>query len=229
MSSIELTDENFKETKLKIGAQSIEVLNKIANRFKIPPAIQEESTKDQLVELIVSKIKHVMIHKYQPPTYDDFYKTHTTLVEQLILSSSATEVSDQNVKKEASIVQKDQDPSERLKIVKMAGNFQVSRVEATGEKKIQKLVCTSCQLVFDYGIMRWPVEKQDQFVCPHCIILSNDPLNEVIDILFEPSILRSNQNYTYKLSYDKFALMSKDPMIGVEVRCLKLDGEHLFD
>jgi hypothetical protein len=23
--------------------------------------------------------------------------------------------------------------------------------------------------------------------------------------------------------------MNKDPMIGVEVRCLKLDGEHLFD
>ena len=73
------------------------------------------------------------------------------------------------------------------------------------------------------------MEKKDEFECPHCIILNNDPLNEVVEVLYQPSILKSNMNYTYKLPFDKFNLINKDSKIGVEVRTLKLDGEHLYD
>lgn len=86
----------------------------------------------------------------------------------------------------------------------MAGNFQASRVVGTRERKIQKLCCKSCNLVYDYGIMRWPMAQAEEFECPHCIILNNDPLNEVVDILYPPSILKSNMNYTYKLPFHHF-------------------------
>ena len=92
---------------------------------------------------------------------------------------------------------------EKFKIRSMAGKFKPIRLPGERERKIHKLKCKTCGLVFDYGIMRWPIEKKEEFECPHCIILNNDPLNEVIDVLYPPSILKSNMNYKYHLPFNK--------------------------
>lgn len=47
--------------------------------------------------------------------------------------------------------------------------------------------------------------------------------------MYAPSILKSNMNYTYRLAFEKFQSMNKDNKIGVEIRTLKLDGEHFYD
>ena len=47
--------------------------------------------------------------------------------------------------------------------------------------------------------MEWPDEEIYNFECPRCLILSNDPLNQIEEILVEPSILISEHNYRFDL------------------------------
>jgi len=108
----------------------------------------------------------------------------------------------------------------------MAGKFMTKKNNK--QRKVTKRKCKTCQKEYDNIVVRWPDDVSSSFECPRCIILHNDPLNEVINILYEPSILKSNKNFTFKMSYEDFTLMTKNPKIGVEIRTLKLNGKYFY-
>lgn len=119
---------------------------------------------------------------------------------------------------------KETDPSNRFKIRNMTGKFKKNKKGET-----IKRTCKSCNQIFDNHIVRWPDSKSHLFECPSCIILKNDPLNEVIQVLYEPSILKSNFTYNYNLKLSEYQAINTDPRVGIEIRTLKLDGEHFYD
>lgn len=86
-----------------------------------------------------------------------------------------------------------------------------------------------CGAKFHHECLPWRMSDLQSFECPSCIILHNDPLNDVIQILYDPSILVNDFDYAFKLTADNFAKMTDDVNIGVEVRSIKLDGEHFFE
>lgn len=112
----------------------------------------------------------------------------------------------------------------KLMIKNMAGKFTKNR-----KGEIIKRKCKTCSLMFDNHIVRWPESKSHLFECPSCIILNNDPLNQVMEILYQPSILKSNKTYNFKMKFEHYNAINSDPKIGVEIRTLKLDGEHFYD
>lgn len=115
------------------------------------------------------------------------------------------------------------DPTNKLKIKNMAGRFKKNRKGETIKRK-----CRTCSLEFDNHIVRWPENQASLFECPSCIILNNDPLNQVVDILYEPSVLKSNKTYNFILRYENYNAINSDPRVGVEIRTLKLNGEHFY-
>lgn len=86
-----------------------------------------------------------------------------------------------------------------------------------------------CGAKFHHECLPWRMSDLQSFECPSCIILNNDPLNDVIQILYDPSILISDYQYQFKVSVDQYAKMTEDVNIGLEVRSIKLDGEHFFE
>lgn len=93
------------------------------------------------------------------------------------------------------------------------------------------ITCTNpeCGARFHHDCMPWSLNDKHNFECPSCLILSNDPLNDVIGILVEPSILISEQEYTFKLASDQQTKIQEDHNIGVEIRTIKCDGEHFYE
>ena len=84
MSEIEITDENFVETRKRMQEQSMDVLINIARRFKMSNVVEEPSYRDELINRIVSRIKNVMVQKYQPTSYEELNKITKLLVDSLI-------------------------------------------------------------------------------------------------------------------------------------------------
>lgn len=77
--------------------------------------------------------------------------------------------------------------------------------------------------------MPWRVHDFGEFECTACTILNNDPLNEVIEVLLEPSILHSSFTYKFKLKLQEFNALNTDENLDIEIRCIKMDGEHFFE
>lgn len=86
-----------------------------------------------------------------------------------------------------------------------------------------------CGARFHHECLPWRMNELQSFECPSCIILNNDPLNDVIQILYDPSILVTDLEYNFKLSLEQFGKITDDLNIGVELRSIKLDGEHFFE
>jgi hypothetical protein len=225
MMNVQITDENFIETRETLMLQTDKRLEGIARRFQMKNI--ESYSRTQLIDKIVSKIKNVMISKYQPQSVEQLEKITKLLVESLITTPANRPKNRKMEKKEKSknlnLIQLEVDPFEKLKIKNLAGKFMNKK-----DRKIVKRKCKVCTKEYDNIVVRWPDELKDEFECPRCIILNNDPLNEVVNILYEPSILKSNKNFTFKLSYEDYTMMSKNPKIGVEIRTLKLNGKYFY-
>lgn len=84
MSEIEITDENFIETRKRMQEQSMEILLKIARRFNMNGVEKDPKYRETLIKRIVSRIKNVMVQKYQPTSYSDLTKITKLLVDSLI-------------------------------------------------------------------------------------------------------------------------------------------------
>lgn len=90
--------------------------------------------------------------------------------------------------------------------------------------------CVTCYKNFHSECMMWPEEEMYNFECPRCIIQCNDPLNEVKKTLIEPSILVSDINYRISIETEDFQNIQNENLpIGIEIRCIKLDGLHFFE
>lgn len=77
--------------------------------------------------------------------------------------------------------------------------------------------------------MPWRTSDFGQFECTACTILTNDPLNEVLEVFLEPSVLQSCFTYKFKLKIDEFDALNSNPNLDIEVRCIKMDGQHFFE
>ena len=98
------------------------------------------------------------------------------------------------------------------------------------DSKLEMFKCsqTRCHNMAHRVCIPWKVTELGDFECTSCIILTNDPLHEAKPLL-EPSLLVSGFVYKYKLSLDQLSLMKDNPIYGVEVRCIKMDGVHFFE
>jgi hypothetical protein len=67
--------------------------------------------------------------------------------------------------------------------------------------------------------------------CTKCTILNNDPLTEIKKRLVEPSVLESKHRYNFYLDVKEFGEIQRDRQgnYDIEIRCIKLDGEHFFE
>jgi hypothetical protein len=133
MSEIEITDENFKETRARMQQQSMDILLAIARRFKMKDVNSDPKHREELIECIVGRIKNVMVSKYQPSSYEELNKITKLLVDSLIQKPKSEGRKKRKSDKER---KKIQDPMEKLKIRSMAGNFKASRVVGTRDRKI---------------------------------------------------------------------------------------------
>lgn len=97
-----------------------------------------------------------------------------------------------------------------------------------GEVKSSFFMCR-CNNMAHQSCMPWPEPEFGEYECPACIISRNDPLNEVIEVLLEPSIIQSAFSYMFKLKLQDFNALNEDEHLDIEVRCLKMDGEHFFE
>ena len=88
---------------------------------------------------------------------------------------------------------------------------------------------SDCENRFHIKCIKWKRDKTKPFVCPRCIILNNDPSNEVQSILVEPRILINEEVYDFVISFTDFKKLENknDKSIGIEIRCLKLDGKGI--
>lgn len=81
--------------------------------------------------------------------------------------------------------------------------------------------CCINQFRTDYG----------EIECSRCTILANDPLAPVKQVLVEPSRLASGHKYSFHLSLVDHGELQKTIQrdFDIEIRCLKIDGEHFFE
>ena len=86
-----------------------------------------------------------------------------------------------------------------------------------------------CNNMAHMSCMPWRYNEFGEFECTACTILSNDPLNEVLEVLLEPSILQSSFIYNFKLRAQDFNTLNEESNLDIEIRCIKMDGEHFFE
>lgn len=87
----------------------------------------------------------------------------------------------------------------------------------------------NCSNIAHRCCMPWRIQDLGEFECSACIILANDPLNEVQTVLLEPSLIQSGFEYKFKLGLDSLQRIKESSNLDVEVRCIKMDGEHFFE
>ncbi len=103
MTEIEITDENFIETHKRMQEQTMDTLIAIARRFKMPEASSEPEYRETLIERIVSRIKSVMVSKYQPTSYTELNKITKLLVDSLIQKPKEQKTSVKKIKSKKEI------------------------------------------------------------------------------------------------------------------------------
>lgn len=86
-----------------------------------------------------------------------------------------------------------------------------------------------CQKVAHRVCIPWRVQDYGEFECTSCIMMTNDPLKEPKHIFIEPSLIKSGFEYSFKLSFDRYYEINDDSELDVEIRCIKMDGEHFFE
>lgn len=97
------------------------------------------------------------------------------------------------------------------------------------EKDKEVFFMCSCKNMAHKSCMPWRSQDFGDFECTACTILSNDPLNEVKEVLLEPTIMHSCFTYRFKLKMNDFNALNSDPSLDLEIRCIKMDGEHFFE
>ena len=72
-----------------------------------------------------------------------------------------------------------------------------------------------CKNMAHKSCMPWRIHDFGEFECSACTIQTNDPLNEVIEVLLEPSILHSCFTYKFKLKLQDFNALNQDPNLDI--------------
>ena len=238
MISQESIIDNFKELETTLMRNTVPILMEIGVKFKLNNI--RNLKKKELVKRIIMRIAEVMQAKYKPQTPEQFKQISRMVLDSILPHFTKTT---QNPKSGQSRGLQHphgkhpapnhpqtgyNDPLDELKLINMTncicfGNYK------RGNNLLIKCTNEACGKVFHHGCIPWPAKELKNFECPRCIILANDPLHEVEEILYEPSILTSGVNYTYKLGFSQFSKMNNSAEYGVEIRTLKMDGVHFFE
>ncbi len=77
--------------------------------------------------------------------------------------------------------------------------------------------------------MQWRENELGCFECTECIILNNDPLKVVEKQLIQPSFIASNFKFQFKIPCVLADHINNNMDDDIEIRCIKLDGQHFFE
>ena len=74
-------------------------------------------------------------------------------------------------------------------------------------------------------------KEQECFECPQCVLLKNDPLNEVVDTLLKPYLISHTMQNQQEFILDPSVLKKiyDCEEFGIEIKCLKLEGKYLSE
>lgn len=75
------------------------------------------------------------------------------------------------------------------------------------------------------------IQDEDTYECPACILNKMDPLTEVKATLVEPSVLNSGltTNFNFFLTKDAYEALCNQPKMGIEIRCIRIDGKNNYE
>ena len=199
---------------------SVESLKIVAEKLKM--STPRHPNKQDLSAQISDHIEDMVKKKHKPKSDEEFKLICKTSLESLL-----SYVSDRHIVGGAG---EEGDVANKLKLKNMRDRCYCG-VKNNKKDNGMWITCTNqeCSSKFHHDCLPWRMSDLENFECPNCIILNNDPLNDVIQILFDPSILISDYEYQFKLSFEQYSKMTEDINIGVEVRTIKLDGEHFFE
>jgi hypothetical protein len=204
----------WKEAEGRISQCSLDELRKICDRLSLPQG--KTLSRNELVSTIIETVDDASRRK-KPKNEEELKSNFRSLLDTVLTGGNLAETEEDPIAAKA-----------KLKNMKDKCYCGVK-----GGKKDAGLWVTcsnqECAARFHHECLPWRMSDLDNFECPSCLILSNDPLNDVIQILFDASILISDHEYTFKMSYEQYSKMVDDVNIGVEVRSIKLDGEHFYE
>ena len=92
-----------------------------------------------------------------------------------------------------------------------------------------------CQGKCHKSCVEWNEADYGPFECPSCLILSNDPMREVVTPLVGPTLMEPEATFTFKVTLPKPAPPAQGrgkalpvPVYDVEMRCIKLGGPRMY-
>ena len=215
--------------KNKLSMTPKDYVAKIAVEFQLN--VVDGMTKEEMIDQTISIIEGTIRAKNGGKSEKEIFKTYRKFVGEvvkLINEDYLKYSSDRDRIKKMNEEDLKFSPTELNKLSKM-------KVECIcGQKNEDWLMITcsspGCGANFHHECHPWETNDLQNFECPSCIILNNDPLNHILQVLIEPSILISNFEYYFTIPNEDFETISNSKgTIGVEVRCIKLDGEHFFE
>lgn len=217
--------ECYKEFEKKLFAAPYESLVALAERSNLQNI--KNAQRADIVGAVIQVVEEGVRKKPKVKNENDLIN----IVKGIVDGYLATLAEMSGKEKQGSDEEDDMDNlQERLKLKNMRTSCFCG---LKGGKKEGGLVitCTNhdCGAKFHHECLPWRLSDLPNFECPSCLILNNDPLNDVIQILYEPSILLTEEDYEFKMSLDQYSKMTEDVNIGVEIRTIKLDGEHFFE
>ena len=215
-----LSTDIYREMESRLYQYSVESLKIVAEKLKM--STPRHPNKQDLSAQISDHIEDMVKKKHKPKSDEEFKLICKTSLESLL-----SYVSDRHIVGGAG---DEGDVANKLKLKNMRDRCYCG-VKNNKKDNGMWITCTNqeCSSKFHHDCLPWRMSDLENFECPNCIILNNDPLNDVIQILFDPSILISDYEYQFKLSFEQYSKMTEDINIGVEVRTIKLDGEHFFE
>ena len=241
--------EILRDLENNLYAYTTDVLKQICEKYQIPAP--RSSSRMDLVADMVRTLEEVVKKKHKPKN-DEEFKTGMKAFIDHIHSQFPPPAESSNPP--ASVVQSGVTINQaHTPINTVVGGGSASNEESDaavqksklknmkdrcfcGQKGTKKdiglwITCHNmdCGAKFHHECLPWRLGDIDNFECPSCIILNNDPLNDVIQILFDPSILISEMEYLFKLTSEHFSKITEDVNIGIELRSIKMDGEHFFE
>ena len=88
-----------------------------------------------------------------------------------------------------------------------------------------------CQIIIHACCINARRLECGEIECSFCTIIHNDPLTDIRNNLVPASVLESNKLYKFYIDMKGYSELksNKHEDYDVEVRCIKLDGEHFFE
>ena len=227
MSSGKRNAELYREIESRLYQFSPEQLKTIAQKLNITGF--KNASRPDLVAVILDTADDISRKKGKNKTEEEIRNSCWNIVENVIVTVGEVPAN-LGVQTQAEINPANEETANKMKL---KNNKEKCFCGQKGGKKDSGLWITcinqECGAKFHHDCLPYRMNDLQSFECPSCIILNNDPLNDVIQILLDPSILINDFEYSFKLNLEQFGKITDDVNIGVEIRSIKLDGEHFFE